>query len=79
MSLYATSRSSHPISSLKALVHLQGYVSLDGVSVNHPIKVLEPDQHAGISRMFCEADGQDAAILRFFMSLEGPTRKTPTR
>ena len=35
---------------------------LDDMSVHHPIKVLKPDQNAGISWIFCEPDGQHAGI-----------------
>ena len=36
------------------------HVSLDGMSVIHRIKVLEPDQNAEISGIVCEPDGQNA-------------------
>ena len=69
---FATSKSVHPILSLKTLVHMQGmsrwiarHVSLNGMSVNHPIKVQEPNQNAGISRIFCEPDSKDAGITSF--------------
>ena len=55
-------RSSHLISQ-NSSPHVR-HVSLDGLSVNHPIKVLEPDQNAGISRIVCESDGQNAGISR---------------
>ena len=60
---FATSTSVHPISLLKTLVHMQGMSRwMDWLSLNHPIKVLEPDQNAGISRIVCEPDGQNAGI-----------------
>ena len=47
--------------------------------MNHPIKVLEPNQNAGSSRIFYEPDGQRAGIIRSFCEPDSEMQELQSR